>query len=534
MAAPPATVRRLGVSPGLQKTPGVRALALIEGRRLLARPSVLGGVVLSLLAMVTSTWSVAPVLNRDDVTATGALLVASAATLLAANLAVLRSRSHGTDELLRSMPVPARARTLATMIAVAGPAALAGVCAGGFLLWRAADSAVTAPDPFEVAAGPVLVALGGCLGIALARWLPSTAVAPVVVVGLAALEFAINVSTTGIEWGGRVKWLAPFVGQQGVARELLVRPTGWHLVYLSALVAAVACLALLRHPGATRSTITAITLAVTVLVAAGAAQLRPLDAARQPAARAAQLAVDARQDCQRRGSVTYCALPAYRPWIGRWAAVVEPVLARLPADVRVRPLTIRQDVVGTNLEFLGGREPDRSAAPSRSQVRPGLWWGRGAGEGRYQFGLALGVASLAVGLSPDGAAAPDGGLQSCTAAGQGRAVVAMWLAGHASDQSARYLRATVAALPSDSAEIYFDGPHGQPVGSLQFGAGEAVAALPLLERPRAQVADLVDRHWDVLTDPATSTDRAVRLLELDDRPAIDHSGAVDPQMASCP
>jgi hypothetical protein len=163
-------------------------------------------------------------------------------------------------------------------------------------------------------------------------------------------------------------------------------------------------------------------------------------------------------------------------------------------------------------------------------VRPGLWRGRNAGEGAYQFGLALGVAALAVGLSPDGTLLPADalpgqvgeGLQACTPAGQARSVVALWLAGQTSERSAEYLRdeverqvgaATTGAPAAD--ELYFAWPAASPIGALHFGGREADVAVQLLRQAPDHIAGLVDRHWDTLSDPATTTDEALALLGAD-------------------
>lgn len=543
---------------------GLRVLTRIEGRRLLTRPTVLVGAALSLLAMARLTWTTAPVLNRDDTAATGSLLVLSAATLLATNAAALRSRRYATDELLASMPTPPRTRTLGALLAVVGVVVVAGILVGAFLLWRLAADPVTSPDPFELLTGPALVALGGCLGVALARWAPSATVAPVVVVGLAALEFTVNLLTGGIEYGGRVKWLAPFVGQQGVAEELLVRPTGWHLAYLVALVVVLSCIAVLRHP-VPRGTVAAAGIGTLVLVVAGAAQLRPLHPEQQAEALAAQLTRAGMQDCEQRNTVAYCALPGYEPWIDRWAEAVEPVMARLPEGARRRPLTVRQDFFGSSLEFFGDDDAGASSAePTESEVRPSLWWGRGAATGSYEFALALGIASLAVGLSPDGAMLPPGsqpglvgeGQQTCTTAGQGRAVMALWLAAETSERSAQYLHDEVArhigATPTATAtgaprEIYFDDPAARAIGALVFGGREAEAAADLLRQPTGVVAGLIHQHWRVLTDPATTTEQARALLARDDsarskppagarvaRPGSGAAGGYDGRVVACP
>lgn len=499
------------------------ALARIEGRRLLLRPAVLIGAALSLLAMVKMSWTTAPVLNRDDTAVSGALLVLAAATLLATNAAALRSRRRATDELLDSMPTPARVRTLADLSSVVAVVPLAVLVAGGFWWWRVRGDPVTSPDLFELVTGPVLVLLGGFVGVALARWAPSPTVAPIAVVGLAILEFVVNFSTGGYESGGRVKWLIPLVGQQDSPRELLVRPTGWHLGYLVALVALLGCVGLLRHQ-TNRQTVTAAGVAVAMVVVTGGFQLRPLNAGQQPDELAARLTSAAQENCQRRGGGTYCAVPGYEPWIDAWASRVEPVLVRVPQRSGPEQLTVRQDISGVSWHFIGSSEPEAAdfAMPTTSEVRPGLWWGRGSGEPAFQFGLALGVASLTVGLSPDGVVSPDR-QGSCSSAGQGRGVVALWLAGQAGDDNPQYLRREVrrqvdgAASPEVSgfpAEIYFHWRGAQPVGVLHYGLREAAAAVQLLDQPQDEVAALVAQHWDILTDPATTTDQALTLLDL--------------------
>jgi len=75
------------------------AMARFEGRRLLRHPLFVLGAIVSVGLFGFVTWKAAPVLQADAILIGGCLLPTAAMTLLAANLAVLRSHRHGTDEL---------------------------------------------------------------------------------------------------------------------------------------------------------------------------------------------------------------------------------------------------------------------------------------------------------------------------------------------------------------------------------------------------------------------------------------------------
>lgn len=120
------------------------------------------------------------------------LLPLGLATLLAANLAVLRDRSSRTGEMYAAAPAPRSARTSAHLLALAAPAALAALtvaaAAVAFEAWNGlqvtSDGGTAVPGPAELLQAPLAVALMGTLGIALARWVPHPAAAVVAAVGL--------------------------------------------------------------------------------------------------------------------------------------------------------------------------------------------------------------------------------------------------------------------------------------------------------------------------------------------------------------
>jgi hypothetical protein len=330
----------------------------------------------------------------------------------------------------------------------------------------------------------------------------------------------VNLLAGGVEYAGPVKWLAPFVGQQNLARELLTRPTGWHLAYLLSLTATVGCVAMLRH-GADRRLGTVAAVSVLVVVIAGGAQLRAVGADPAPSDSDQQVAAGD-QDCVRQRSAVYCAVPGYEPWIDPWRAIVERVADRLPREADIDGLTVRQ-----------GLEPaTASGGPSGSwTVRPGMWWGRGAGEGQFQLGLALAVAAGAVEIEPDAVEGDGHDAGSavgtvCSLEGQARAVVVLWLGGQVSEQSAASLREAVRRQVDDDGRsvdpslpdiVTFGWRPGEPVTTLEFHGREGAAALQLLERPVEEVAGDLEAHWAELTAPGATTDDAIATLDLDGR-----------------
>lgn len=166
--------------------PVVLALARIEGRRLLRHPFVLAAPLIPLVAFLQY-------LLDDGQTDAGyewSLLVpympVAAAVLVAVNLAALRPRRDGAEELYRSLPAPASARTAGHLVslawAVAAAALLVAIALPAFL-----SKGNPLPGMALAVTTPALVALCGALGLALARWLPHPAAATVGVVAVFAL-----------------------------------------------------------------------------------------------------------------------------------------------------------------------------------------------------------------------------------------------------------------------------------------------------------------------------------------------------------
>jgi hypothetical protein len=167
----------------------LRPLARVEAEKLIRHPAFLVGVgfvlvgiamfVRAILSSSGSTW------NEDGWTVGVAVAVLAILTMVAANLAALRDRRDDTVEQHMTLPVAQSTRTGAMIAATAGPAAvvvllLAGVV--GFAISRV--PALTAAEQVHLAERLVAVVMLGTLGVALAGWLPSPFVAPVIGWGL--------------------------------------------------------------------------------------------------------------------------------------------------------------------------------------------------------------------------------------------------------------------------------------------------------------------------------------------------------------
>ncbi len=162
----------------------VVALARVEGRRLLRHPFILAGAALPVAVSFLS------ILFLDEADADGyawSLLVPmmpfAAAVLVAVNLAALRGRRDAADELYRSLPASARARTAAHLVSLTWAlAATALIAAIGVLVFMSKGG--PPPSVLQAVIAPAIVALCGALGLALARWMPHPGAATIGVVGM--------------------------------------------------------------------------------------------------------------------------------------------------------------------------------------------------------------------------------------------------------------------------------------------------------------------------------------------------------------
>jgi hypothetical protein len=268
------------------------ALARIEGMRLVRHPVFLAGAALSIAFSLT--FADATDIGGDYFVLMGpTLLPLGLATLVVTNLAALRSRRGGTGELYGSIPAPARVRTLAHLLALAWPVAVAAALLVAAFAWFGAWDGLdvtragrrATPGPVELAQGPLAVAALGALGVALARWVPHPPAGAVAAVGLLVFQMPF------VMWNlqDAPGWFLPLVNpaQSSQAPDsswpcasdqrwpCLLKgfaPLGWHLAYLAGLGLLLAGLALLRDRRRRADSLLAAA-GLTVAVTAGALQV---------------------------------------------------------------------------------------------------------------------------------------------------------------------------------------------------------------------------------------------------------------------
>jgi hypothetical protein len=200
----------------------VRALARVEGEKLLRSPLFLAGAAFVALGSAifvrasltdpSATW------NDDGWTVAAGTIFIAILTMVATNHAALRDRREDTEEQHASLPIGRSIRTGGLLVATAWPAAAAAVVVLLITAYAATRGPVTTLDTVHVADVLVAVVTLGALGLALAAWLPSPFVAPVVAWGL----LLITPGEDSQAW----HVLTPFAGMNDVGLAL------WHVAYL--------------------------------------------------------------------------------------------------------------------------------------------------------------------------------------------------------------------------------------------------------------------------------------------------------------
>ncbi len=514
-------------------------LAKVESRRILLHPATLIAFAVAVYAMWALHNVEAPVLNRVSASSVLPVLIFAAGLLIATSEASMRVWKTDQSEALDVAPTPPRVRTIGLLLAALAPVLVAVAFQGAAVMVMTLDQPVTAIDLWDVLAGPVLAAWAVILGVAVGRWVPTRFTGPLTVVAMVSVLVILDMYFLRRRFGVLPRWFGPFVPLDWEPVEISFRPTREHLIYLLGLVGVFAVVALLRGPSGRRTVLYGALVASLVVVGIGVQGQRAAYALFDRATvLASYMPPQADYICARIGGVEYCALPGYERWIEEWAANVGPVLDIAPQDAWPESRQVKQ--YPTRL-MDQGQSFELTYEPG---VATGLWWSRGPGGVRqadaHKFGMSLGTAGLAVGLSSERIAGVwtevrtgDGegeyylefvpvdevapGVEDeisyyryCDTMHQGRAVVALWLAGSVSDSHRQYLDNRIEGMNE-----WLDNGQYYPWYLWEFKIQEVYYARQLLDRPQPQVRSLVSEHWATLTDPATTTAQAVRLLGMD-------------------
>ncbi len=492
------------------------AIARREAIRL-ARASI---VPLLVVVLLEGTSSRADIVDLRSASFNGpfAYLLLAATTLVVSHRAVTRSRRDGSEELLSTTPAPPRARTAGHLLAVLAPTAMSAL-AGLVLAWSMTQTVTVGSFvPSELAVGPLLVAGAGCLGVLLARMWPQRFTPYLACVAIAAMELSVN---NPLLVGSGARWLAFWV--EGSLWWLLPRHSTAHLVYLLGLIAMATVGALLRH-GLTRRLVTVAVASIAVTAGAAAAQMRqPQDKWQQANAMFANPA--SRQRCFERNGVRYCLFEEFADLGDHFAGMVGSVRDVVPERAWPSRLEVTQRVTALDFQYVGPAAehlphlPDmprsRIRQPDDGVIHPGLEFGWSPVQ-ETGFGVQVASATAGLPLVPD----PEDG-SVCVAAGQARAVLALWAGAHATDDAPAGLRWLIdqadpnrarppgrseqdAVLPIAEADVY---------GGFAVSYADIRLALRLLEVDGAE-ARVADR-WELLTDPATTTLQLADALGLE-------------------
>ena len=117
---------------------------------------------------------------------------------------------------------------------------------------------------------------------------------------------------------------------------------------------------------------------------------------------------------------------------------------------------------------------------------------------------AVQAGAWAVGLPP----APHHDDQRCTADGQARAVLALWLAAAATPDGAELLRDLSSEGASSSGALTFDEWDNPPMWGVIYTASDASLAIAMLEQPARPLADALAERLAALGRPGHAVDRS--------------------------
>jgi len=195
----------------------------------------------------------------------------------------------------------------------------------------------------------------------------------------------------------------------------------------------------------------------------------------------------------------------------------------VPPDGWPDRLVVTQRVTALDFEYVGDSArwlphlPDmprqRIRLPDDGAIHPALEFGWSPVQ-ETGFGVQVAASATGLPLVPDGR---DGTV--CDAAGQARAVIAMWAGAHATDDADEGLERLVDEAASISQSVgRAEGEAVLPIaendvyGGFTVSLADARLALRLLER---DVADRIAQRWAFLTDPVTTTSQLADALDVE-------------------
>jgi hypothetical protein len=512
---------------GTQRAAAVQ-LGRIEARHLLRNETFIVGVFMSIAIVVVFgvIWASDNLGSQNSWRFWMAILPAftlpfAGLTLVAVNLAALRSRRDGAEELLGSLPATDTARVVGhlgsmwTALAVQAVFVAATIINGKFVNHR--FGVIDAASIGDVAVSFVLVVCASSLAVALARWLPHP------IVALGALV-AIGIGGSAIGGIGTEHWsltrqLSIWPRYPDHDWAFAVRPTWWHAIYLLALGALVAVAAVARTRRDRPVAILAALIAVIAAVA-GFVQTRPMsdgDADRIAATIADPIA---HSTCSTHDGLVLCAYRDYADITDVWADELTAPFAAVSPQRRSDGFTVVwRELHLDRLDPAVRRRIDADALTATWEADPATWNGVtiDGTESVPVNRLALGLWSAGLPLI----ATPEG--TPCAVGGQARGVVALWVA--AQGKTVGWARRLVTGSwsgvrnPDNGYPVpasWIDGYVwvGDRTPPVLWSATDIAAAEALVGLEAATVRDTLWSDWPHWIDATTTTDELMTALGL--------------------
>ena len=211
------------------------------------------------------------------------------------------------------------------------------------------------------------------------------------------------------------------------------------------------------------------------------------------------------QVCRTSRGVEVCAFKPFDQWLPDWNGIAQQLRENIPAARRRETIIVQQ----LNIMELTKLDPRVLAAassiPDDPQRESAVLIGFDHFDAYdHRFAYAASLAQHAVGLPY----ATAGSHNTCSASGQARGVIALWLAASAVDDGATKL--AKAPAPPWMPAGYFDGEQQQTfvvpwrlessytTDTVVWERVDIALAHVLAKRPSSEVRALVSQHWDQL------------------------------------
>ncbi|CAL9332340.1 hypothetical protein [Nocardiopsis sp. TNDT3] len=454
-------------------------LTWFNALRLVRNPFVLPGSLAGMYLLVSPDWASATATLEHWYANANAAATAVGAVLFAAVAFPAMREARYCPRLVS--PLGRTGRLLSLMAA----SSLVGTVL--VVLWAGVDRWLSPPllgtlSPSAYPAPLLLAAAGPLLSIALVAWTRSYL--PLVVTllalpaywlyGVSAVDANLSSAVLRVEWAARVA-LDPF----NVSAPSVTDVATAYLVYSVLVVALLAVLAMAaRGRRAHRAAClgaAAVLLAAAVGTVVHGRQIQPLYA---PIPDSRVYGAQG-PPCQTREGVTYCPLPGFEPWVERWHGALGPAMDLLPEVPRERMPVVWQESFSYHRELDVPRDRDVVV-----HAYTGDW------DHYWQTAMVGEAARVVLGLS-------DPYETGCLGTGQARVLLAAWLAAGVEGLS-RY-----DTLDTLAANLHAYQP--SPV--------DLELSLAMADLPEERVSRVLERNWEELTDPRTTSLELARLLD---------------------